>query len=397
MKNFGFSSKHPVVSTGKDKISHELKLNKDMKFGKYKVGNFIEETGKFQYYKLITTNTKYLVKIAKDKKDLANELKILKKILKFPNLPTLPKKYTEYDKDLKLAYLIRERFTNNLYDVSKESSFTGDDLLEVALSIFDGIEWLHKNGVLFVNFNPKYFSYNDTYDIKFTNFEYAETCTKEDKDDPEERCKGNLREPNDHYKFEREYSAVNVQQGAVVVPESDIESFIYLLYSINNKCVLPWSGETNKTTIKMKEGYIPESQSLYKIILYLKELPQNTKLDYKIIRKQLEKINSKIVPKIENIFIQKTSESDAQFQFRMILYKMIQNLDPKFIEYDSDYDLSLDSEGSLKDKDNFAMTDTLSMKATELLLNRLWYNVKYSVDIEKMLDVLQNSCSDLWG
>ena len=72
-----------------------------------------------------------------------------------------------------------------------------------------------------------------------------------------------------------------------------MESLIYLIISLQNKCVLPWSNEKGTACLRMKEMYIPESDYLYEIIKYVQNLDNKDSIDYDIIKMSIKRVTNR--------------------------------------------------------------------------------------------------------
>ena len=353
------------------KITHSLLIEKGTKVSsKRTVGDFIFENSSGQFYKIKTEDKDNVYQIKFTSKKLDNEIKILEKIGNKISefIPLFLEKSIGEFKSLKLNYIIQERFDYNLNEVVSVKKFNDEEIVTIGLRILDGLKWLHSKKILYVNMDPKNFSYNELEEIKFTNFEFAQLCTPK-----EDVCRGDFRENKNTSTSEYLYAAINVQKGSRVAPESDVEGLIYLLYSITNNGILPWNDSKFFYSLKEKENYIPDSQSLYKIITYLRSMTKTDILDYEVIGKQIQIMNKKRIPKVPEIFEQKPNEDDARFEFRIKLYNMI---------------------GAIDFDEDIFVEDKAIMKITELLLNKYWYGVTYDTRTEKMISVIQEKLEE---
>ena len=96
---------------------------------------------------------------------------------------------------------------------------------------------------------------------------------------------------------------------------------------------------------------------------------------------EIEKIEVEEEIEVDEIFLRKKDEQFAQYYLRMKLFKIITNIDLE------NYNLpeELNSEG---EEMHYILADKASMKIAELLLNKLWYNVKYTSITETFIDLI---------
>ena len=356
-------------------ISHFEKITKGTEIGnKWVLGNLLREDSNIQIYN--ERNPKYSVKIARNKegvKLLENELKIIKEISEFTLLPKVGKNYSGKNEELKiLFYSVMKWDGSTLLSYSKSDEILPLNVDQIVLNILDGIQWLHENNILFIDFNLLHFSYPKNNMVKFVDFTYAQKCysKKEGK-----KCSGTIRESKYTVVGSPDYISLNIQRGGIATYYDDIESFLYLILGLGNKGKLPWDDLERRDIILEKTSmtFSKKDIRIHTLINYVRKSKGDINYNYieDVLTPEDEEDEEDEFLGDDEFFNKGKSEQQHQYKFRILLYKLVKNTNLSEI---------------INDGNEYEFSDEVCFKITRLLFNKLWFNINYDENTEYLLE-----------